>query len=72
MIRCLFNPTLSLPLIHRLRQRSRTAGKVCAAVVRCRDAVLARGRVEVVNFATPPLRFDCLQGRRAIVEDHGP
>ena len=59
-------------LIHRLRQRSRTADKAGVAVIRRCDAVRARGQRRGCELRRPSAQGRRFQGRRAIVEGHGP
>jgi hypothetical protein len=53
-------------LIHRLCQRSRTAGKAGAAIVRCRDAVLARSQRRSCELCHASTQGRSLQDRRAV------
>jgi len=57
-------------LVHRLCQRSRTAVKAGAALVRGRDVVLARGQLRSSVLCLASAQGQCLPGRRAIGSWH--
>ena len=60
-------------LIHRLCQRCRrTAGEICAAVVRRRDTVRARRQLRRCELCLASAQGHSLQERRAIVEGNFP